>query len=289
MHYKEVKTILSPQNGMNLYRGCTHGCIYCDGRSTCYQNPVPFEDIEVKSNAVELLEQALRHKRKRCMIGTGGMSDPYLHAEEGLRHTRQCLELIERYGFGVTLHTKSDRILRDLDLIKAINGKTKAVVQMTMTTFDEDLCRIVEPGVCTTLRRFEVLKILRENGIPTVVWLTPILPHINDSEDNLRGLLSYCKDAGVWGIITFGMGLTLREGDREYFYGKLEKHFPGMRDRYITEYGNAYELPCRDSSYLMGILRHECKAYGIEARADKVFEYLHRFEEKDCGEQMSLF
>ena len=197
MHFVDAKGILSAQNGMNLYRGCTHGCIYCDSRSKCYQINHPFEDIEVKRNAPELLEQVLRSKRKKCMIGTGSMCDPYMHCEEELCLTRRCLEMIDRYGYGLAIQTKSDRILRDLDLLKHINQQAKCVVQMTLTTYDEDLCRILEPNVCTTKRRFEVLEIMRENGIPTVVWMTPILPFINDTPENINGLLDYCVRAEI--------------------------------------------------------------------------------------------
>ena len=189
MHKVNVKGILSAKNGMNIYRGCLHGCIYCDSRSLCYQMNHKFEDIEVKANAVELLENALRRKRNKCMIGTGAMSDPYMPIEEKLGNMRKCLEVIERYGFGVTMITKSTKVLRDLDLLKKINEKSKCVVQMTLTTYDEDLCRIVEPNVETTYERFRALEILRDNGIPTVVWLCPILPFINDTEENIRGLL----------------------------------------------------------------------------------------------------
>ena len=239
MHFVKAKGILSAQNGMNIYRGCTHGCIYCDSRSKCYQMPHAFTDIEVKENAPQLLEAALRSKRKKCMIGTGAMCDPYMHCEEQLKLTRRCIELIDEYGFGLAVQTKSDRILRDLDLLKSINQKSKCVVQMTLTTYDEELCRIIEPNVCTTKRRFEVLQILKENGIPTVVWMTPILPFINDTRENIEGLLDYCVEAKVYGILTFGMGVTLREGDREYFYEALDKHFPGMKGRYHRKYGYA--------------------------------------------------
>lgn len=228
MHEVKVKGILSSQNGMNIYRGCSHGCIYCDARSTCYQMNHAFEDIEVKVNASELLEQALRKKRKKCMIGTGAMSDPYLHLEKELQLTRRCLELIDEYGYGLSIQTKSDMILRDLDLLKSINRKTKCVVQMTLTTYDDTLCRILEPNVCTTARRIKVLNILKEEGIPTIVWMTPILPFINDTEENIRGLLDECRSAGVYGVLTFGIGVTLRDGDRQYFYQKLDEHFPGM-------------------------------------------------------------
>lgn len=150
MHFVDAKGLLSARNGMNIYRGCTHGCIYCDSRSVCYQMKHEFTDIEVKRNAPQLLEDALRRKRRLCMIGTGSMCDPYMHCEKQLGLTRQCLEIIYRYGFGATLITKSDMVLRDFELLKKINSRSKAVVQMTLTTFDEELCKILEPNVCTT-------------------------------------------------------------------------------------------------------------------------------------------
>lgn len=287
MHFVKAKTILSAKNGMNIYRGCLHGCIYCDARSTCYQMNHAFEDIEVKENAPELLEQALKSKRKKCMIGTGAMSDPYLPLEEKLGLTRKTLEIIDRYGFGATVQTKSTLVLRDLDLLKSINDRTKAVVQMTLTTFDEQLCRIVEPNVATTKQRVEALKVFRDAGIPTVVWLSPLLPFLNDTEENLRGILDYCVEAEVKGIICFGMGLTLREGDREYYYQKLDAHFPGLKQRYIRTYGNAYELPCPDSRRLEAIFRQVCDENGIMRSPDRIFQYLWEFEEKD--DQLRLF
>lgn len=287
----DVKAILSAGNGMNLYRGCSHGCIYCDARSTCYQvHPDrPFEDIEVKRNAPKLLEQALRGKRKKCMIGTGGMSDPYLHVEKKLGLTRRCLELIEEYGFGAAIQTKSDLILRDLDLLKRINSKTKCVVQMTLTTYEEDMCRLIEPNVCTTRRRAEVLEILRDEGIPTVCWMTPILPFINDTQENIRGLLEYCSRAKTYGILTFGMGVTLRDGDRQYFYRKLDAHFPGLREKYVKTYGDAYEVPSPNRAGLMRLVRSVCSEQGIVCDSDEIFRYLYRFEDKLAGKQMTLF
>lgn len=289
MHFKQVKSLLSANNGMNIYRGCTHGCIYCDSRSKCYRMDHDFEDVEVKINAPELLEAALRKKRTRCMIGTGSMSDSYMHCEMELNHTRKCLEIIERYGFGLSIQTKSDRILRDLDLLKAIHEKSKCVVQITLTTFNESLCKIIEPNVETTRRRFEVLKVMQENGIPTVVWLDPILPFINDTEENLRGILNYCKEAKVYGIICFGMGLTLREGNREYFYKKLDQHFPGLKEVYQKKYGYSYEIVSDYDAKLMKIFYNECRANGIVCSNDEIFRYLHTYQEKNPVKQLSLF
>lgn len=287
MHYAEYKTILSPKNGMNLYRGCSHGCIYCDSRSVCYQMKHDFEDIEVKQDAVSILEEQLRKKRQPCMISTGAMCDPYIPLEEELRLTRQCLELIERYGFGITILTKSARILRDLDLLKAINSKSKCVVQMTLTTYDEALCRIIEPNVSTTAERFAALKVFRDEGIPTVVWLSPILPFINDTQENLRGIMDYCVQAKVRGIICFGFGVTLREGDREYFYAKLDEHFPGLKQRYISTFGNAYSCGSPNHTQLYQIFHQECRKHGILYKPENVFEYLQTFERKE--QQITLF
>ncbi len=289
MHFVEAKGILSAGNGMNLYRGCTHGCIYCDSRSVCYGIDHDFEDIEVKINAPQLLEQKLRSKRQRCMIGTGSMCDSYMHCEEELRMTRKCLELIDRYGFGVAIQTKSDRILRDMDLLKSINQKAKTVVQITLTTYDDELCKIIEPNVCVTSRRFEVLQEMQKAGIPTVVWLTPILPFINDTRENIEGILDYCVRAGVKGIICFSMGVTLREGDREYFYRALDKHFPGLRRKYHQAYGYAYEVPSPRHEELMALFVERCKAAGILYRPKEVFQYMKEFPEDKGFEQMSLF
>lgn len=287
MHFVKVKGILSQNNGMNVYRGCSHGCIYCDSRSRCYGFTHAFEDIEVKENAPELLEHALRTKRKKCMIGTGAMCDPYLHAEEQLGLTRKCLELLDQYEYGATVLTKSARILRDMDLLESINEKVKAVVQMTLTTCNEDLCKILEPNVSTTRERFEVLMKCKERGIPTVVWMTPILPFINDTEENIRGLMDYCIQAEVKGIIFWDIGMTLREGDREYYYRALNQHFPGMKRRYIQTYGNAYQLPSPRNKELSALVRNECKKHGIMYTPEECFAYLNELPEKYT--QLSLF
>lgn len=289
MHYTKVKGILSSNNGMNLYRGCSHGCIYCDSRSKCYHMEHDFEDIEVKENAIELLEYALKHKRKKCMIGTGAMTDPYIPLELKLGNMRKALALISEYGFGVTLITKSDRVLRDLDLLKKINEKTKCVVQITMTTYDEALCRKIEPNVSTTGERFEVLKKLRDAGIPSVVWLSPILPFINDTEENISAVLAMCAETNVYGIICFGMGLTLREGNREYFYDQLTRLFPGLKEKYIQKYGNQYEIVSPQNDRLMRLFHEQCSRNGIIHDNRQIFDYLSTYEEKNTASQLSLW
>ena len=291
MHITEAKTLLHQNGGglgMNVYRGCTHGCIYCDSRSRCYGFTHPFEDVEVKGNAPALLEAALKARRKPCMIGTGSMSDPYMHCEEALGLTRRCLEIIRKYGFGAAIQTKSDRILRDLDLLADIHREAKCVVQMTLTSWDEDLCRIVEPKVCTTRRRLEVLAALRDRGIPTVVWLTPILPFLNDTEENIASILEACAQVGVKGVICFDMGLTLREGDREYYYAALDRHFPGLKERYIQTYGSAYLLPSPNRDRLMALLNEKCGQYGMLSRPEACFRWMNELPERYEQTRMEL-
>ena len=289
MHFVKAKGILSKDNGMNLYRGCTHGCIYCDSRSRCYQINHIFEDIEVKENALVLLEKALKSKKKPCMIGTGAMTDPYLPLETELELTKGALELIYDHGFGVAVQTKSDRILRDLDLLAKINRRSKAVVQMTLTTYGDGLCRILEPNAASTSRRIAALKQFRDAGVPTIVWLCPILPYINDTRENIQGLLDSCIDAGVKGILCFNMGLTLREGSREYFYTKLDMHFPGMKQRYIREFGNRYEINSPRNTELMNLFHETCQQARIMHDVRQIFSYLHEFEAKEENTQISFF
>ena len=293
MHFVNAKTILTPRS-MNIYRGCTHGCIYCDSRSKCYQFTHDFEDIEVKQNAPELLEETLRKKRKRCMIGTGSMCDPYIPLEKDIGLMRRCLEIIERYNFGVTLQTKSDLVLRDMDLLEKINRKTKAVVQMTLTTADDNLCHLVEPAVCVTSKRFEVLCECKKHGIPTVVWFSPLLPFINDTKENVEGIVEYCARAGVKAMLCFGIGLTLREGNREYFYDALDKiakrnaSFAGIKERYIKSFGYSYVCSSPHEAELMAHLSRLCKSNGIMLGTDSVFKWMEEFPE-DNPLQPSLF
>ncbi len=289
MHFIKSKGILSPSNTMNLYRGCTHGCIYCDSRSNCYNMTHDFEDIEVKENALELLESTLKSKSKKAMIKTGSMTDPYIPLEIGLKNVRSALEIVYENGFGFSLITKSDLVLRDIDLLKKINQKTKAVVQITLTTIDDDLCKILEPNVATTSRRFEVLKTLRNNDIPTVVWICPILPFINDSFENLDKLLNYCIEAKVKGIMCFNMGMTLRAGNREYFYKKLDKYFPNLKEKYIESFGDSYQIVSPNSKALMKHFHEKCEKHSIIHNPYEIFKYIDEFEEKKGSEQLSIF
>lgn len=287
MHTVKAKALLNRWNSMNVYRGCQHGCVYCDSRSVCYRFTHPFEDVEVKENAPELLEDVLRSRRKRSVIGSGSMADPYQPLEKDLQLTRRCLELLDRYGFGATVITKSDLVLRDLELFASIHDRAKSVLQMTLTVADDTLSRKLEPNVCTTTRRYEVLKAFQARGIPTVVWMTPLLPYLTDTPENVRTILDYCADAGVKGIVCFNMGMTLREGDREYYYAALDRLFPGLSEVYRAKYGNAYEVLSERSGELTRLFHETCEARGILHDPEACFRYIAQLPEKYA--QTSLF
>ena len=272
---------------MNLYRGCTHGCIYCDSRSDCYRFAHDYEDIEVKQNAPELLERILRSSRKKFMISTGSMSDPYQPCEKELKLTRRCLELILQYGFGASVITKSDLILRDLDLFEEISSKSKAVVQMTITVADEELSRKIEPNVCTSKRRYEVLKEFQKYGVPAVVWLSPVLPMITDTEENIRQILEWCFDAGVKGIIMYGAAMTLRSGCREYYYNELDRMFPGLSEKYERMYGDSYLVVSTRHEKLMKIFHEECEKHGVLHTPEDCFRFINEMPER--YRQLNLF
>ncbi len=288
MKYIKVKTILSKDNRLNIYRGCSHGCIYCDSRSECYHIE-DFEDIEVKENALTLLEEKLKTKRKKCIIHLGSMSDPYIPLEKDLEYTRKLLELIDKYNFGITLITKSDLVLRDMDILKRIQKKTKAIVQMTITTYDDELSKKIEPYAPATSKRLNALKKLKKEGIPTIVWITPLLPLINDNEENLRNILNHLIDIKVDGILCFGIFLTLRDGNREYFYKSLDTLFPSYREKYIKTYGNHYMVMSKNNNRLMTLFHQMLKKHNILHNPEDIFKYLNTFEDKVSPQQISIF
>ncbi|MBP5451483.1 MAG: radical SAM protein, partial [Treponema sp.] len=218
----------------------------------------------------------------------------YIPLEKELCLTRRCLEIIDKYNFGAALITKSDLLLRDLDVLARINKKTKAVVQMTMTTADDQLCKLIEPGVCPTSRRFEVLKACHDEGIPTVVWFSPLLPFINDTKENIEGIVDYCIRAGVKAIICFGIGVTMREGNREYFYAALDRaairdsRFAGMKERYQRTFGYSYMVDSPHNAELMKYLSELCRKNKIMLGTDSVFKWMEDFPQDDPL-QPSLF
>ena len=274
---KEEKFASIINNGtVNLYRGCTHGCIYCDSRSNCY-GIKNFENVTVKKDAIKQLALELKKKRVKNIIRTGSMCDPYIKLEQELKLTHGMLEEVYKQGFGISLLTKSCGVLRDLELLKKINQKTKAIVEMTITTYNDQLCKKIEPNVSLTSERFEALRKLNESGIETLVWLCPILPFINDTEENLRKILQKLKEVGTKRLIVFGFGVTLREGNREYFYKMLDKNFPGTKEKYIKAFGYSYVCNSPNSEALFKVLKEECKNLGIIYDYNAHFKYLKNF------------
>lgn len=232
---------------MNLYRGCQHQCIYCDSRSECYRID-NFAKIQVKENALDILERELKSKKDRGTVGTGSMNDPYMPIEDELFQTRKGLELLARYRFPVHIITKNTLVLRDMDIIKLI-AKQYAAVSITITTSDDALSKVIEPGAPVSSLRFEAIRQLSEAGIYCGVLLMPVLPFINDTEENLHAIYERAKSAGAKYLIPW-TGMTLRDRQRDYYYQKLDAHFPGYKEKYQQHFGEQYSCNSPDSKIL---------------------------------------
>ncbi len=248
---------------MNLYRGCCHGCIYCDSRSDCYRVE-DFDIVGAKENALEILRDELKRKVRTGIIGTGAMSDPYNPFEKTELLTRHSLELINAYNFGVTVITKSSLITRDTDLYCEIAEHSPVLCKMTITTADDNLSRILEPDVSLSSERFEALAKLSDSGLFTGITMMPVLPFIEDTEENIRSIVRLAHDAGVKCIYPF-FGVTLRANQREYFFDELDKRFPdsGLRQRYIRQFGDNYECISPDFRKLWKVFMNESDRFGI--------------------------
>lgn len=270
---------------MNLYKGCPHGCIYCDSRSDCYQIE-DFDRVRVKKDAITILEKELRTKRKKGVIGIGAMSDTYNPLEEKLQITRKALQLIDRYGYGISLETKSDLLVRDIDLFKSISNKASGIIKMTITTADDKLSSIIEPNVCNSSKRFEAIKKITDAGLFAGVLLTPILPYITDTEENIRQVISLAAKNGAKFVFSMG-GVTLRSNQRVYFYNKLEQDFPGIKERYSKQYGNSYM--CKTTNFnIANIFKEECKKHGLLYKMQDIIKE-YKKENKEAMEQLKIF
>ncbi|HOW37658.1 MAG TPA: radical SAM protein [Bacillota bacterium] len=259
-----AKTLFQgPGNNYNVYRGCTHGCIYCDSRSSCYEIPPPFEDIIVKVNAPELALRELSRKRKKVMVHSGSMCDPYMPIEAELGLSRKVLEVILKTGNGAGFLTKNVLALRDLDLMEAINRQAKAVACFTLTTMDDALAKRIEPRASLPSERLKALWTFAQHGITTGVWMTPLLPFLTANEENIVSIVRSCAAVQVKYIVCFDVGTTMREGSRDYFYQKLDELFPGMKRRYQAEYGLEYICKAPDHERLYSVFTEECKKAGI--------------------------
>lgn len=272
METLRAKHLLTPVHGsmedffyadwnMNIYRGCSHGCIYCDSRSICYQID-RFDTVRPKENAIDLLDDELRSKRSTGVITMGSMSDPYNPLERDLCYTRRALELIRRRSFGAAFTTKSALCARDADLLANISRSAPVCARLTVTCADDDLCRRIEPRVSVTSERFQAMRTLADHGVFTGTWLNPLLPYLTDTEENIRRLVQMTADAGGRFVVCF-FGMTLRTGNREYYFSALEQDFPGVREKYLRHYGNAYELTVPAADRLYDAFREECRKHGI--------------------------
>ncbi len=246
---------------MNLYRGCSHGCVYCDARSLCYHLDAPGE-VRAKANALDILADELRRKRTPGIVGMGGMSDGYNPEEKTALLTRGALTLLARHGFGIGITTKSPLVARDIDLLKAIQKNAPAHVTFSITAADDALSRLIEPGVAPSSERFAAMRAIADAGIPVGMWINPVLPFLTDNEANITALLAKAKASGASYVLTY-MGLTLRDGNREYFYAALDRHFPGVRRRYVETFGNAYIIPSPDSEALFAAFDRDCVQLGL--------------------------
>lgn len=295
MEFIKAKTILSKVKygnewygidyNMNLYRGCSHGCIYCDSRSNCYHIE-NFDLVRGKENALYILEQELSKKRKKGIIGIGSMSDTYNPLEKEYEQTRGALKLISKYGFGVSIDTKSDLILRDIDLLKEINSKNNVIIKFTITTPNDELSKIIEPNVCISSKRLQAIKILSDNGIFTGIMMNPMLPFITDKEEDIRYLVKLAYQNGAKSIHTY-MGMTLRENQREYYFYKLDQHFIGIKEKYIKYYGDKYNCIVPNYKRLYKVFTDECIKYGILYDMKDIIKAYKK--EIKSNEQITLF
>ena len=269
---------------MNIYRGCTHGCIYCDSRSECYRN-FDFNTVKAKENALQIVRDDLRRKVKTGVVATGAMSDPYSPFEKNERLTRNALELLNAFGFGVAIDTKGVLITRDIDILNDISSHSPVIVKMSINTADDKLSKIIEPGAAPSSERFAALKQLSDAGIFCGVLMMPILPFINDTEENITTIVTKAKEAGAKFIYP-AFGVTMRQGNREYFFEQLDKHFPTYKEKYISKYRNNYVCTSPRARKLWGLFTDLCKQNNIlYDMKDITYAYKRPYN----NEQLSLF
>ena len=269
---------------MNIYKGCSHGCIYCDSRSECYQIK-DFDTVRAKENALAVIERDLKSKRRKGVVITGSMSDPYNPCEKQCELTRGALNLIDSYGFGVVIDTKSDLVLRDIEILTSIKKHSPAVVNFTITTADDILCKKIEQNVCVSGKRFDAIKKLSQNNILCGVLLMPLLPFINDTEANILSVVNLAHQNGAKWVYP-GFGVTLRQNQREYFYQKLDALLPGMTKKYIDAFSNSYYCPSPDSEKLWQVFKNECRKLGLMYHMGDISEYIKK---EYCEEQIDMF
>ncbi|NLC87896.1 MAG: radical SAM protein [Clostridiaceae bacterium] len=297
MEFIKAKTILSKMKdgnnwfgidyNMNLYKGCSHACIYCDSRSNCYHID-NFDTVRAKKNELNILESELVRKRKKGIVGIGSMSDTYNPQEIKYEITRGALKLISKYGFGVSIDTKSDLIVRDIDLLKEINNKNSVIIKFTITTSDDNLSKVIEQNVVESSKRLSAIKELSDNGIFIGIMMTPVLPYITDNEENIKKLVKLAHENGAKFIYTY-MGMTLRENQREYYYSQLDKHFKGLKNKYISTYGEQYSCNVPNYKNLYNIFKNECNKYGLLYKMEDIIKAYKKEKNIEENKQITLF
>ncbi|MDF2820469.1 MAG: radical protein [Clostridiales bacterium] len=269
---------------MNIYKGCCHGCIYCDSRSECYRVE-NFDEVRAKENALATIERDLKAKRKKGVVGTGAMSDPYNPFEKEYQLTRGALELVAKYNFGISIATKSDLIIRDIDILKEIQKYAPVITKITITSADDKLGKQIEPNVSLSSKRFAAINELSKNGIFAGILLMPVLPFLEDNEENISNIIKLAHENGAKFIYP-AIGVTLRLNQRDWFYQKLDDNFPGIKQKYIKQYGNSYECRSPRAKELMQLLQNECDKFGIVYKMKDIINgYKKGYEDK----QLSLF
>lgn len=294
MKYISAKTIISHvkkpdmwfgnQFNMNIYRGCSHGCIYCDSRSDCYRVE-NFGEVAAKENALAIIERELKGKRKKGVVGTGAMSDPYNPMEKEHRLTRGAMELIHKYGFGIHIVTKSDLVVRDIDLLNAISSHSPAAVGITITAAEDSLSGKIEPGAPASSERFSAIKKLTDSNIYAGILMMPILPFILDSEENILAIVEKAAEAGAKYICP-AFGMTLRQGQREYFYRALDRLYPGLKGKYTAIFGDSYQCSSPGHKKLWEFFRRGCERHGIVYKMPDIIKGIRGSVRMD---QISLF
>lgn len=295
MEYIPAKTIVTRtktkswfgyEYNMNIYRGCCHGCIYCDSRCSCYQID-NFDKVRAKENALEIIRNDLRRKVKTGVICSGSMSDPYNPFEKELKLTRHSLELLNAYEFGIGIITKSDLITRDIDILEDIKSHSCIIAKLTITTPHDDLSAKIERGAPSSSRRFAAIKELSKAGIFTGVLLMPMLPYITDKETDIRELVERSAESGAKFIYPgMSMGVTLRGNQKEWYYNNLDTLFPGLKEIYQKQYGNKIYCNSPHSRKLFQVFREECDKYGIIYKMDHI---IRESRKAYTYSQLSLF
>lgn len=294
MEFIDAKTIISgyaEHNAwfgnnytMNIYKGCCHGCIYCDSRSECYRID-KFDVVRAKKDAIALINKELKSKKRTGVIGTGAMSDPYNPFEKEYSLTRAALELININGFGVSIATKGILVARDIDVLKKIQSHSPVLVKITVTTCDDELCKKIEPNVGLASKRFSAIKELSDNGIFAGILLMPVLPFLEDNEDNITGIVKLAHENGAKFIYP-AFGMTLRQNQRDWYYKKLDENFPGIKQKYIQQFKNDYECRSPKAKALWQLFRGECDKLGILYKMNDIINaYKSGYEDN----QISMF